>query len=74
NRVLYGWFGYFKLAQSRTFIDLDKLIRRRLRALLRKQEKRPGIGRTVSVPSRLRLGWIACIARTCEAYCPYDCT
>lgn len=47
NRVLRGWFGYFKLAQSRTFIDLDKLIRRRLRALLRKQEKRPGIGRTV---------------------------
>ena len=36
NRVLRGWFGYFKLAQSRTFIDLDKLIRRRLRALLRK--------------------------------------
>jgi RNA-directed DNA polymerase len=46
NRVLRGWFGYFKLAQSRTFIDLDKLIRRRLRALLRKQEKRPGVGRS----------------------------
>ena len=52
NRVLYGWFGYFKLAQSRTFIDLDKLIRRRLRALLRKQEKRPGIGRTVDDQKR----------------------
>jgi RNA-directed DNA polymerase len=46
NRVLRGWFGYFKLAQSRTFIDLDKLIRRRLRALLRKQEKRPAVGRS----------------------------
>jgi RNA-directed DNA polymerase len=44
--VLCSWFGYFKLAQSRTFIDLDKLIRRRLRALLRKQEKRPGVGRS----------------------------
>jgi RNA-directed DNA polymerase len=52
NRVLRGWFGYFKLAQSRTFIDLDKLIRRRLRALLRKQEKRPGIGRTVDDQKR----------------------
>lgn len=46
NRVLRGWFGYFKLARSRTFIDLDKLIRRRLRALLRKQEKRPAVGRS----------------------------
>jgi RNA-directed DNA polymerase len=52
NRVLRGWFGYFRLAQSRTFIDLDKLIRRRLRALLRKQEKRPGIGRTVDDQKR----------------------
>jgi RNA-directed DNA polymerase len=52
NRVLRGWFGYFKLAQSRIFIDLDKLIRRRLRALLRKQEKRPGIGRTVDDQKR----------------------
>jgi RNA-directed DNA polymerase len=52
NRVLRGWFGYFKLAQSRTFVDLDKLIRRRLRALLRKQEKRPGIGRTVDDQKR----------------------
>lgn len=34
-----------KLARSRTFVDLDKLIRRRLHALLRRQEKRPAIGR-----------------------------
>ena len=46
NRVLRGWFGYFKLAPSRTFLDLDQLIRRRLRALLRKQEKRPAVGRS----------------------------
>ena len=46
NRVLRGWFGYFKMARPSTFNDLDKLIRRRLRALLRKQEKRPGIGRS----------------------------
>lgn len=59
NRVLRGWFGYFKLAQSRTFIDLDKLIRRRLRALLRKQEKRPGIGRTVDDQKRWPNAYLA---------------
>jgi RNA-directed DNA polymerase len=42
--VLRGWFGYFKHAHPRTFDVLDKMIRRRLRALLRKQEKRPGLG------------------------------
>jgi RNA-directed DNA polymerase len=45
NRTLRGWFGYFKHAHPRTFIVLDKFIRRRLRSLLRKQEKRPGFGR-----------------------------
>jgi RNA-directed DNA polymerase len=44
NRSLKGWFGYFKHAHPRTFIVLDKFIRRRLRSLLRKQEKRPGFG------------------------------
>jgi RNA-directed DNA polymerase len=45
NRVLRGWFAYFKHAHPATFVALDKFIRRRLRALLRKQEKRPGFGR-----------------------------
>jgi len=45
NRTLSGWFGYFKHAHPRTFVGLDKFVRRRLRALLRKQEKRPGFGR-----------------------------
>ena len=45
NRTLRGWFGYFKHAHPRTFIVVDKFIRRRLRSLLRKQEKRPGFGR-----------------------------
>jgi RNA-directed DNA polymerase len=44
NRTLRGWFAYFKHAHPRTFVTLDKFIRRRLRALLRKQEKRPGFG------------------------------
>ncbi len=45
NRVLKGWFAYFKQAHPWTFNRLDGFIRRRLRALLRKQEKRPGLGR-----------------------------
>jgi RNA-directed DNA polymerase len=43
--MLRGWFGYFKHAHEYTFQALDGLIRRRLRAVLRKQEKRPGFGR-----------------------------
>jgi RNA-directed DNA polymerase len=45
NPMLRGWYGYFKHAQGRVFQTLDALIRRRLRALLRRQEKRPGFGR-----------------------------
>ena len=46
NRTLRGWFAYFKHAHPRTFIVLDGFVRRRLRALLRKQQKRPGFGAT----------------------------
>lgn len=45
NPLLRGWFGYFKHAAPALFRALDGFIRRRLRAILRKQEKRPGIGR-----------------------------
>ena len=45
NPMLKGWFAYFKQAHGHTFRALDGQIRRRLRALLRKQEKRPGFGR-----------------------------
>lgn len=44
NRTLRGWFAYFKHAHPRTFEDLDTMIRRRLRAILRKQQGRPGVG------------------------------
>jgi RNA-directed DNA polymerase len=46
NPVLKGWFGYFKHAHKWTFTRLDGWIRRRLRAILRRQEKRPGRGKT----------------------------
>ena len=42
--MLRGWFGYFKHATPRLFRNLDGFIRRRLRAILRKQEKRPAWG------------------------------
>jgi RNA-directed DNA polymerase len=45
NRTLRGWFGYFKHAHPRTFVVIDRFTRRRLRSLLRKQQKRPGLGR-----------------------------
>jgi RNA-directed DNA polymerase len=44
NRTLRGWFGYFKHAHPSVFVSLDQMIRRRLRAMLRKQARRPGIG------------------------------
>jgi RNA-directed DNA polymerase len=40
NRTLRGWFGYFKHAHPHIFKRLDGFLRRRLRALLRRQEKR----------------------------------
>jgi RNA-directed DNA polymerase len=46
NRTLRGWFRYFQHAHPRAFLVLDQFIRRRLRAVLRKQAKRPGFGAT----------------------------
>lgn len=48
NPMLRGWFTYFKHAQRGIFRTLDGFIRRRLRALLRKQAKRPGVGRCLA--------------------------
>lgn len=48
NRTLVGWFGYFRHAHPRVYRTLDQFIRRRLRAVLRKQEKRPGAGRCLA--------------------------
>lgn len=45
NKTLRGWFAYFQHSPRRIFRRLDGWIRRRLRSLLRKREKRPGISR-----------------------------
>jgi RNA-directed DNA polymerase len=47
NKTLKGWFEYFKHAHKWTFERLDGFIRRRLRAMLRKREKRPNMGKTI---------------------------
>jgi RNA-directed DNA polymerase len=47
NPTLRGWFEYFQRAQPAmaVFLRIDQMIRRRLRAILRKQDHRPGMGR-----------------------------
>lgn len=42
NRTLRGWFAYFQHSHRRTFERLDRFIRQRLRALLKKRSRRPG--------------------------------
>ena len=45
NPTLRGWFEYFKHSVKGTFKTIDGFVRRRLRAILRKREKRPGFGK-----------------------------
>lgn len=45
NRTCRGWFEYFKHSHKRTFRPVDGWIRRRLRSILRRQNKRKGISR-----------------------------
>ena len=52
NRTLRGWFGYFKQAYPTTFRDIDGFIRRRLRALLLKREKRVAFGFSIDINKR----------------------
>jgi RNA-directed DNA polymerase len=42
NRVLVGWFGYFKHSHRTAFVPLDKWLRTRLRNILRKRSGRRG--------------------------------
>ncbi|MBA2664254.1 MAG: group II intron reverse transcriptase/maturase [Bradymonadaceae bacterium] len=42
NRSTRGWYEYFKHCHRNVFRDVDKFIRRRLRAILRKRQKMTG--------------------------------
>ena len=59
NPTLKGWFGYFKHAHKWTFKEVDGFVRRRLRAILRKQDKRPGIGRCLNDHMQWRNSYFA---------------
>lgn len=48
NPILKGWYGYFQHAHRFTFSSIDGFVRRRLRAVLRRQKHRPGQGRCLN--------------------------
>jgi len=52
NPMLRGWFEDFKHAAPSELRTLGGFVRRRLRAILRKQEKRPGFGRCLADQQR----------------------
>ena len=45
NRTLTGWFAYYRHSCQQPFVRLDGWIRRRLRTILRRRQKRKGQGR-----------------------------
>ncbi len=59
NPVLRGWHGYFQGSYRTGLSGPDGWLRRRLRALLRKREKRPGYGRSKADQQRWPNRWFA---------------
>lgn len=59
NPVLKGWFGYFKHARKYTFNTLDAFVRRRLRAILLKQNKKQGCANSKSASFRWKNAYFA---------------
>lgn len=59
NPVLKGWFGYFKHAHKYTFNTLDAFVRRRLRAILLKQNKKQGCANSKSASFRWKNAYFA---------------
>ena len=57
--MIRGWYGYFKHAYRSTFPALDGFVRRRLRAILRRQEKRPSMGLRLNDHLRWRNAYFA---------------
>jgi RNA-directed DNA polymerase len=45
NRVLRGWFAYFQHSRPFVFAPLDRWVRQRLRAILRKRRRRRGVAK-----------------------------
>ena len=59
NPILRGWHGYFRSSQRTGLSGPDGWLRRRLRALLRKREKRPGYGLSEADSRRWPNRWFA---------------
>jgi RNA-directed DNA polymerase len=59
NPILRGWYGYFRDSHPTSLSGPDGWLRRRLRALLRKREKRPGQGRSKEDHQRWPNRWFA---------------
>jgi RNA-directed DNA polymerase len=59
NPVLRGWHGYFRTSIPSGLRGPDGWLRRRLRAMLRKREKRPAYGRSEADSKRWPNRWFA---------------
>ena len=59
NPTLRGWYGYFRESHPTGLSGPDGWLRRRLRALLRKREKRPGYGLSEADSRRWPNRWFA---------------
>jgi len=59
NPILRGWHGYFRTSHRTGLSGPDGWLRRRLRALLRKREKRPGYGLSEADSRRWPNRWFA---------------
>jgi RNA-directed DNA polymerase len=59
NPILRGWHGYFRESHPSQLREPDGWLRRRLRAVLRKREKRPSYGRSETDSRRWPNRWFA---------------
>ena len=59
NPILRGWYGYFRESHRTGLSGPDGWLRRRLRAMLRKGEKRPGYGLSEADSRRWPNRWFA---------------
>lgn len=59
NPILRGWYGYFRESHRSGLAGPDGWLRRRLRAMLRKREKRPGYGLSQGDSRRWPNRWFA---------------
>ena len=59
NPMLKGWFNYFKHAYRNEFKSIDGFIRRRLRALLLRRNRRKGWGKSIQAHMRWRNAYFA---------------